>query len=419
MKTNVVVQKSALAQNSSARTLGEGDSIYVRVIKNQGGGKYIVSLGGNRFELSSTIKLNEGETFPAKIRIENQKIFLVQQSGTEIRKSVLENLEGLFSSDGKILNPEIVKYFENLSLFPDFVNYSLLQTMKYLGLNFSHQAFTKARQIAFRFKGKESEAAKTALILIQKGIEPSEENVRAVLSSDSEEAESSDSEDSEEPESFIEQEDFEDSEDFYNFDNSEKSEYSEKRYFSSESEFSDEKFFGSGNNSENEKSVLSSENYESVSLEKRIFSALKIFFDSLLKGENTQKNPQGLLSLFNHSGFKKTGFSEGGSWIKVPLEFDFFKNGAKKSAFGEICFFIKSETKKAEKFACRINFFEKIYKFVLSFKGNSRKIYVSENLDVSELKKAFPELEFEYASVFQNEDFPSDEDFFRILDGEV
>lgn len=410
MKTNVVVQKSALAQNSSARTLGEGDSIYVRVIKNQGGGKYIVSLGGNRFELSSTIKLNEGETFPAKIKIENQKIFLVQQSGTEIQKSVLENLEGLFSSDGKILNPEIVKYFENLSLFPDFVNYSLLQTMKYLGLNFSHQAFTKARQIAFRFKGKESEAAKTALILAQKGIEPSEENVRAVLSADSE---SPDSENLNERENFSEPEVLKDSED------SEKSEYSENRDFFSEAEFSDEKFFASENNCENGKSVLSSENDESVNAEKRIFSALKNFFDSLLKGENTQKNPQGLLSLFNHSGFKKTGFSEGGSWIKVPLEFDFFKNGENKSAFGEICFFIKSETKKAEKFACRINFFEKIYKFVLSFKGNSKKIYVSENLDVSELKKTFPELEFEYASVLQNDDFPSDEDFFRILDGKV
>lgn len=404
MKTNVVVQKSALAQNSSARTLGEGDSIYVRVIKNQGGGKYIVSLGGNRFELSSTIKLNEGETFPAKIRIENQKIFLVQQSGTEIRESVLENLEGLFSSDGKILNPEIVKYFENLSLFPDFVNYSLLQTMKYLGLNFSHQSFTKARQIAFRFKGKESEAAKTALILIQKGIEPSEENVRAILSSDSEDSECPDSEDLNEKKNFFESEALKDSEEF------EKSEYSENRDFFSGQEFSDKKNFRSENNSEND---------ESLNLEKRIFSALKNFFDSLLKGEKPQKNPQGLLSLFNHSGFKKTGFSEGGSWIKVPVEFDFFQNGENKSAFGEICFFIKSETKKAEKFACRINFFEKIYKFVLSFKGNSKKIYVSENLDVSELKNTFPELEFEYASVLQNEDFPSDEDFFRILDGKV
>lgn len=404
MKTNVVVQKSALAQNSSARTLGEGDSIYVRVIKNQGGGKYIVSLGGNRFELSSTIKLNEGETFPAKIRIESQKIFLVQQSGTEILKSVLENLEGLFSSDGKILNPEIVKYFENLSLFPDFVNYSLLQTMKYLGLNFSHQSFTKARQIAFRFKGKESEAAKTALILIQKGIEPSEENVRAILSSDSEDSECPDSEDLNEKKNFFESEALKDSEEF------EKSEYSENRDFFSGQEFSDKKNFRSENNSEND---------ESLNLEKRIFSALKNFFDSLLKGEKPQKNPQGLLSLFNHSGFKKTGFSEGGSWIKVPVEFDFFQNGENKSAFGEICFFIKSETKKAEKFACRINFFEKIYKFVLSFKGNSKKIYVSENLDVSELKNTFPELEFEYASVLQNEDFPSDEDFFRILDGKV
>lgn len=404
MKTNVVVQKSALAQNSSARTLGEGDSIYVRVIKNQGGGKYIVSLGGKRFELSSTIKLNEGETFPAKIRIESQKIFLVQQSGTEIRKSVLENLEGLFSSDGKILNPEIVKYFENLSLFPDFVNYSLLQTMKYLGLNFSHQAFTKARQIAFRFKGKESEAAKTALILIQKGIEPSEENVRAILSSDSEDSECPDSEDLNEKKNFFESEALKDSEEF------EKSEYSENRDFFSGQEFSDKKKFRSENNSEND---------EYLNLEKRIFSALKFFFDSLLKGEKPQKNPQGLLSLFNHSGFKKTGFSEGGSWIKVPVEFVFFQNGENKSAFGEICFFIKSETKKAEKFACRINFFEKIYKFVLSFKGNSKKIYVSENLDVSELKNTFPELEFEYASVLQNEDFPSDEDFFRILDGKV
>lgn len=366
MKTDVVMQSSALAQNASSneRRLGEGDSVYVKVIKNLGSGKYIASLEGKIFSITSEISLSEGESFLSKIKIENNKILLVQQLENGIFKTALENANGIFDQNGKITNPEIIKYFEKLGLFPDFVNYSLFQTLKSLGLNFSLQFFSKARQIASKFKGKEAEAAKIAMILIQKGIEPSEENVRSIL-------------------------------------------------FDSESDFSEPE-----NNFENEEKLsLRSEKKENENLENQIFSVLKNFFDSILKGENTKNNRLGKLTLFNHSGFSKKGIFSSGSWIKVPFEFDFMKNDKKNVAFGDFFLFLSSEESKLKKIAVKLNFFEKMYKFVILLNDSSGKILVNENFDVSNLKKAFPDFDFEYSVLLSGEEFPIDEESLKIVDG--
>ena len=358
MKTDVVLQTAALVSKATNLPLREGGSVYVRVIKNLGNERYAVSLGGKRFELSSNVKLEEGKSFSAKIKIRDSKILLVRQLESAVQNSVLENIEGRFGTDGKILNPEIVKYFEKLALSPDYINYALFQTMKSLGMTFSAALFAKVRKLAVRFAGRESEAGSAALVLIQKGIEPSEENILKILGGG----------------------------------------------------MSQSKF---GENLEDKKK-MPSENKKSE-LEKNIFIKLRKLFSELLEKSDSREKKTGLLALFNHSGFRKKADSNSGTWIKVPLEFDFDSSGKKITLKGEMNFFILSESLKAEKCAVKIDFFEKTYRFVLSLK--ERKIFVNEEFDVAALKKDFPDMDFEYDSCETDGFFSRYEKPLKIVDG--
>lgn len=358
MKTDVVLQTAALVSKATNLPLSEGGSVYVRVIKNLDNGRYVVSLGGKRFELSSDVKLEEGKSFVAKIRIQDSKIFLVRELESAVQNSILENIEGRFGTDGRILNPEIVKYFEKLALFPDYINYTLFQTMKSLGMPFSASLFAKVRKLAVHFAGREREAGSAAFVLLQKGIEPTEENLLKILGDGM-----------------------------------------------SHSNF--------GENFEDKKKMPSEK--EKCEFEKNIFIELRNFFSSILEGSNFNGNKEGLLALFNHSGFRKNSDANSGTWIKVPLEFDFDSSGKKITLKGEMNFFILSESLKAEKCAVKIDFFEKTYRFVLSLK--ERKIFVNEEFDVAALKKDFPDMDFEYDSCETDGFFSRYEKPLKIVDG--
>ncbi len=395
MKTPVLVQSAALTKESKIRTLGEGSSVYVKILKNLGGGRYAASFGGNRFEISSAIKLDEGQGVLAKIKIEEKRILLVIQGEKSVQTAVLKNVEGVFDRDGKILNPQLAKYLERLGLFPDRVNYALLQTVKFLGMKFNPVLFARARRMARSFGSAEA-ASKTAMILFQKGMEPSEENIRRILlcAKDSDAGKRSGSEE------FLKDESFEDG-------------------FFSEKEFDSEDGFDSERGGDSEPRGFSDSGGESYfygRLEKDFFNALAENFKDLIEGKC--KNPRGVLTLFNHSGFRYDSGAFGGSWVKIPIAFDFVSDGKKHSAGGEVCFFINAKCGKAEKCSVKAVFFEKLYRFVVLLNESPNRVLLGENFNVSEMKKIFPEFEFSLRSDDDLDFFPPDEDFLSV-DGRV
>lgn len=290
---NIKAQTVAPVHSSNQKTLSEGNSVFVKVLKNNSNNSYTVAFSGARFLIKSEIPLQEGQSFLATIKLQNNKVILTQKTNqTENTFSVLTKESNLFDANGKIIDPNLASYFQNLSLIPDKMSYVLFEQMKMLGLKFNLQIFQKVRNLAQKFKGKEEQAAQIALILESKNITLSQDAIQEILNS---------------------------------FDNQNEN---------SKNELKNQQ----KNNELNQNQV---ENKISVDF-------IKDFFNSLLKSQITEKT--GILSLFNHSGFSKKTTSFG-NWIKIPFKFEQNlqknKNSIKFSGF--ICIFINHNLKQTEK----------------------------------------------------------------------
>lgn len=175
MKTNQVVQTTALSKVNGQSSLREGSSVYVRVIKNNGNNSYIVAFSGGRFAIKSDVALKEGAGFLAKIKLADGKILLQKMES----KPVLDNSIQKLSSEGQ------KTFLQNLGLVPDNISMSIFQQMKELGMKFDLSSFNKARRIGLQFKGKEKQAAEIAYILESKGIDYDSDYVKVLLDEDS------------------------------------------------------------------------------------------------------------------------------------------------------------------------------------------------------------------------------------------
>ena len=77
---SVVVHSTALSNAVSQKSFGEGSSVFVRVLKNNGGNSYTVSFGGGRFAIRSEVPLAEGSSFRATIHLDGETVRLVRQA---------------------------------------------------------------------------------------------------------------------------------------------------------------------------------------------------------------------------------------------------------------------------------------------------------------------------------------------------
>lgn len=171
MKTNQVVQTTALSKVNGNSSLREGSSVFVRVLKNNGKNSYIVAFSGGRFAIKSEVALKEGAGFFAKIKLADGKIVLQKINPSASEKTGLQKLD----------QAQQKSFFQNLGLIPDNISYTLFQQMKQLGVRLEQRLFNKARSVSKDFKGSEIEAAETAFILEEKGISAGKDSVKAVM----------------------------------------------------------------------------------------------------------------------------------------------------------------------------------------------------------------------------------------------
>lgn len=171
MKTNVVMQVSALSKVNAGHSLREGSSVYVRVLKNNGNGSYIVSFANARFLIKSPLSLKEGSSFPAVIKLSDGKVILKKVDVVAADNNSVKNLT---EAQQKV-------FLSNLNLIPDSISFSLFNQMKMLGGRFNEKLFSKARKISESFKEKEKQAAENAFILEEKGIPADLNSVNAIM----------------------------------------------------------------------------------------------------------------------------------------------------------------------------------------------------------------------------------------------
>ena len=160
---HISLDKTALPSNT---TLREGGFVFVRVLGKTPEGKTLVSFAGQRFAVETMQNAKIGQTFKAQIKVDNNRILLVPQKGSETVVTQSDRLSRLFASMG---------------LPQDLVSEKMLQYMRQNNRNYTPAQLRKLRKLAERFSGKKSQAAETAMYLEDKGIDATEEEISLLL----------------------------------------------------------------------------------------------------------------------------------------------------------------------------------------------------------------------------------------------
>lgn len=339
---NVAIH-SQTALSGIQRSVREGDFLFVRILQNQGGGKYLASFAGGRFFVKSDFPFKAGENFRAQVKIVNGKFFLLPQNGS----GKISGANAISVQNFNFQSPEASAFLASLGLPADGVSQKILQFLMQSGARLDPALMKKARRLAAKFAGHEIDAAESAILLEQKGFDSDDflEEIMELLGGDFQKGEN------ENPR---------------------------------EENSSDE---NSNENSAEKKSDSDSKNgaiLENAALHKisdlenncefflkQCAEEIKNFFSSALVGDFQGCEKENFLAFFNQKAAKN--FSQGKkNWIFLPFEFEMNslrKNGEdvlRGAGVFRIC--VDLEKNLAEKISVNFKFAGKNLRFVLCFK---------------------------------------------------
>ena len=168
--------QNQIASPKNVKVLHNGSSVLVRVIADKGNGSYQGSVAGVRVNLHSKNPLKPGDVFTASVNLKNGKIEVTPKSESGITftggKLILENAT----------SARLESLLNSLGLPADQINKHLAMQFKQLEMKYDGPLLRKLRGLSVRFNGKEKSAGELAAILKQKGIEPDEDLINALLS---------------------------------------------------------------------------------------------------------------------------------------------------------------------------------------------------------------------------------------------
>lgn len=306
---SVYVHSLTALPKEYANLLKEGSSVLVRVLKQTGNNTYITSFAGGRFSVSSKEALKPGMTFMAKISFADGKLNLIK-SNNSLNQQQSNNQNIIHQFNS--MSPELSQMIMSLGLPADGISKMLIQTLVNLGAKFNLEKINRARNAALSFEGQEDEAAEAALILIEKGIEPEPENIRKVL------------------EGFLK----------------------EKLGF--------KKF-----------SIEKKENGKTEIDEKQIEEEIRNFFLGIFGQQGQLKAENGdcdFLTLFNHRNSR-----EENHFVVIPFDFGFEKESGPVRGDGVFRVVFDLKKKNIVKSKITFNLLDKIWEFVVFFKGEQIK----------------------------------------------
>lgn len=173
MNTAAIIQSSQLSRvGINRQELKNGSSVLVRVISDNGNGRYTGSVAGVRINLKSNHPLKLGSSFVATINAEKGTIYITPK---ETNITLDTPKVSLLNSD------QIYKFLENLGVPGDKISLNLLQLFKQLEMKFDTSLINKFRNIAIKFKDKEKSASELLAILSDKKILEDEKEIYDLL----------------------------------------------------------------------------------------------------------------------------------------------------------------------------------------------------------------------------------------------
>lgn len=163
--------------NQNPHILKNGSQVLVRITAEIGKNKYEGFVGGAKIILNGgkTGKLEIGSSFIANLKLENGKLQVIPKNTSEI-----------FNVDNKFLvevqNQEsFLMFMENNGIIPDDISFHLLQQFKQMEMKIDANLLNKLRNTAVKFKGKEKSIGELLVLLMQKKISYSEEDLLELL----------------------------------------------------------------------------------------------------------------------------------------------------------------------------------------------------------------------------------------------
>lgn len=172
----VSVHSARLSQAGIGRqVLKEGAFVLVRVIGEKGNGKYEGSVAGVRVQLSSSKILKAGETFVATVGVRDGKIVVTPKLEG---RGVTSEMTLTFSRADET---SLAAFLENIGLPSDSLSLSILQQLKQMGLKIDAQFMSRIYNLSLRFKGKEKSASEILMILAEKGLKASDDEILELL----------------------------------------------------------------------------------------------------------------------------------------------------------------------------------------------------------------------------------------------
>lgn len=391
---NVAIH-SQTALSGIQRSVREGDFLFVRILQNQGGGKYLASFAGARFFVKSDALFKAGETFRAQVKIVNGKFFLLPQNGG----GKISGASAISVQNFNFQSPEASAFLASLGLPADGVSQKILQFLMQSGARLDPALMKKARRLAAKFAGRENDAAESAILLEQKGFDSDDflEEIMDLLGGDFQNGENENPREENSGEKSNENS----AEEKADFNSENDAAFENADSDSKNGAISKNADFGSKDDAVSENAELRSDfNLENNCdfFLKQCAEELRNFFSSALagnfqgcekndfalrnsdfensdfgssdfsSGENFKKN---FLAFFNHKAAKD--FSQGKkNWIFLPFEFEM--NSARKNGedalrgAGVFRICVDLEKNLAEKISVNFKFAGKDLRFVLCFK---------------------------------------------------
>lgn len=438
---NVAIHSQS-ALSGLQRSVREGASLFVRILQNQGGGRYLASFAGGRFLVKSDAALKAGDTFRARVRVANGKIFLLPQNGG----GKILGANAISVQNFSFQSHEVSAFLASFGLPADCVSQKILQFLMQSGARLDLALMKKVRRLAAKFGGREIEAAESALILEQKGFDSEDflEEIMELLGGDFQgrERKNSGERNSREGKSkenlnenlgdgnsngnpaekkFIGEDSLNDgaiSENatFQNHSDLESDSENFLRQFLPQCAEEIKRFFSFALGGDFQSGEKNDSDFQDSNLRNSDFQNSKSGANGFFRGEDFEKN---FLAFFNHKALKSQGKK---NWIFLPFEFEMNSlrkdDGSVFRGAGVFRIFLDLEKNLAEKVAVNFKFAGKNLFFVIYFKDKKvRRVHFSlegfeEKSATENLAKEFGEgvevreISSEEFSSYGTEDFP-------------
>lgn len=180
---SVSLNGTALHDNAENRVALGGGSVMVRIVSDEGNGRYTAFVGGTRMAVSSELKFTAGTVFPGSLSFKDGKIIVVpvsgggNPSGMTVIRSPLPDVSDIYAPVPDVM----LSAAASAAGLPDTaLSVFIMAGLRKYGLGTESAA--RVFRMASRFPGMELKAVSVMLLLLSGGIPVSEGTVASAMS---------------------------------------------------------------------------------------------------------------------------------------------------------------------------------------------------------------------------------------------